>query len=666
MKFPIEHRFTLTENFLEKYKTLSPKFGFDGLGEFVYMRTYSRIKDDGSNEEWWETVKRVVEGIYSIQKQHIFDYNLGWNQMKSQKSAQEMYDRIFSFKMLGSGRSLWAMGTNVIYEKGLSEALFNCSFISTEDLSDPGYLFANIMDFLMLGVGVGLDTRGAMSVEVKPQKDKVNLYIIPDTREGWVESLKLLINSFFGGLNYEFDYTEIRAEGEPIRTFGGVSSGYKPLKKLHEDVHKILLSNAGNPITARTIADIANFIGVCVVSGNVRRSAEIILGENEEEFLNLKNYLINPEREEFGWASNNSIFAKVGMDYSEIAKRICDNAEPGVIWIDNFRDHGRMGENGGKDFRIAGVNPCAEIGLESGELCNLVEIIPSNHESLDDFKKTIKYAYLFAKTVTLLNTSWTNSNRVMLRNRRIGIGLTGIVLFASKFGLNELREWMNDGYATLKYYDNIYSDWLAIPKSIKMTTVKPSGTLSLLAGVTPGVHFPQSNFYIRRIRLSKNSPFVKVLNKAGYKIEPAMEDPEKTVVVEFPVSLGKDIKTLSHVTIWEQLRMAEFSQKYWSDNGVSVTISFSENEKDDIVSILEHAQFTMKAISLLPKSTDGNNAYAQMPYEEISENKYLEISKNIKSLKFGKMSAVEGVGERYCETDVCELNNETDSILERR
>jgi len=666
LKFPIEHRFTLTENFLEKYKTLSPKFGFDGLGEFVYMRTYSRIKDDGSNEEWWETVKRVVEGIYSIQKQHIFDYNLGWNQMKSQKSAQEMYDRIFSFKMLGSGRSLWAMGTNVIYEKGLSEALFNCSFISTEDLSDPGYLFANIMDFLMLGVGVGLDTRGAMSVEVKPQKDKVNLYIIPDTREGWVESLKLLINSFFGGLNYEFDYTEIRAEGEPIRTFGGVSSGYKPLKKLHEDVHKILLSNAGNPITARTIADIANFIGVCVVSGNVRRSAEIILGENEEEFLNLKNYLINPEREEFGWASNNSIFAKVGMDYSEIAKRICDNAEPGVIWIDNFRDHGRMGENGGKDFRIAGVNPCAEIGLESGELCNLVEIIPSNHESLDDFKKTIKYAYLFAKTVTLLNTSWTNSNRVMLRNRRIGIGLTGIVLFASKFGLNELREWMNDGYATLKYYDNIYSDWLAIPKSIKMTTVKPSGTLSLLAGVTPGVHFPQSNFYIRRIRLSKNSPFVKVLNKAGYKIEPAMEDPEKTVVVEFPVSLGKDIKTLSHVTIWEQLRMAEFSQKYWSDNGVSVTISFSENEKDDIVSILEHAQFTMKAISLLPKSTDGNNAYAQMPYEEISENKYLEISKNIKSLKFGKMSAVEGVGERYCETDVCELNNETDSILERR
>jgi len=666
LKFPIEHRFTLTENFLEKYKTLSPKFGFDGLGEFVYMRTYSRIKDDSSNEEWWETVKRVVEGIYSIQKQHIFDYNLGWNQMKSQKSAQEMYDRIFSFKMLGSGRSLWAMGTNVIYEKGLSEALFNCSFISTEDLSDPGYLFANIMDFLMLGVGVGLDTRGAMSVEVKPQKDKVNLYIIPDTREGWVESLKLLINSFFGGLNYEFDYTEIRAEGEPIRTFGGVSSGYKPLKKLHEDVHKILLSNAGNPITARTIADIANFIGVCVVSGNVRRSAEIILGENEEEFLNLKNYLINPEREEFGWASNNSIFAKVGMDYSEIAKRICDNAEPGVIWIDNFRDHGRMGENGGKDFRIAGVNPCAEIGLESGELCNLVEIIPSNHESLDDFKKTIKYAYLFAKTVTLLNTSWTNSNRVMLRNRRIGIGLTGIVLFASKFGLNELREWMNDGYATLKYYDNIYSDWLAIPKSIKMTTVKPSGTLSLLAGVTPGVHFPQSNFYIRRIRLSKNSPFVKVLNKAGYKIEPAMEDPEKTVVVEFPVSLGKDIKTLSHVTIWEQLRMAEFSQKYWSDNGVSVTISFSENEKDDIVSILEHAQFTMKAISLLPKSTDGNNAYAQMPYEEISENKYLEISKNIKSLKFGKMSAVEGVGERYCETDVCELNNETDSILERR
>jgi len=162
MQFPIKEKFKLSEGFIERYKAQKPKFGFGGLGEFVFMRTYSRLKADGKNEAWFETVRRVVEGIYSIQKQHIEDYRLGWNQSKAQKSAQEMYDRIFNFKMLGSGRAFWALGTDIVTERGLTESLYNCSFISSqtmkENASEP---FMNAMDFLMLGVGVGFDTRGA-------------------------------------------------------------------------------------------------------------------------------------------------------------------------------------------------------------------------------------------------------------------------------------------------------------------------------------------------------------------------------------------------------------------------------------------------------------------------------------------------------------------------
>lgn len=173
----------------------------------------------------------------------------------------------------------------------------------------------------------------------------------------------------------------------------------------------------------------------------------------------------------------------------------------------------RDGEANFKDHRVIGVNPCAEITLEDKELCNLVELIPSNHESIEDFKQTIKYAYLFAKTITLLNTNWPETNKVMLRNRRIGLSMTGITTFIADNGTKQLKEWMEEGYNLIQKYDDIYSEWFAIPKSIKTTTIKPSGTLSLLAGVTAGIHFPESRHYIRRVRLSKNSPYIKILKK---------------------------------------------------------------------------------------------------------------------------------------------------------
>lgn len=360
MQFPIKEKFELSESFLEKYKNIRPNWGFDGLGEVVFLRTYSRIKSDGKNEMWWETVKRVVEGLYSIQKQHIKDYNLGWNQTKSQKSAQEMYERIFTMKMIPNGRCLWNLGMPTVMERGLIESLFNCSFISTKDISEnPGRPFAIMMDFLMLGVGVGFDVQGANKAEVKEQKKTIHNYVIDDSREGWYESVELLINSYFGGNNYEFDYSQIRKEGTPIKGFGGVSAGYKPLEELHIGIKKTLNDNIGSPITITSIANIGNMIGKAVVSGNVRRSAEIVLGDFNNEFIELKDYEKHPERMDYGWASNNSIYAKLGMDYSEIQEQIKTRGEPGVYFIENAKKYGRMRETEAnfKDIRVEGLNP---------------------------------------------------------------------------------------------------------------------------------------------------------------------------------------------------------------------------------------------------------------------------------------------------------------------
>jgi len=381
-----------------------------------------------------------------------------------------MYDRIFNFKMLASGRALWGMGTPLIMEKGLTESLYNCSFISSKDIAEKkGEIFAKAMDFLMCGIGVGSDTLGEGKILIEEQKQKEHIFIISDDREGWVESVKLLINSYLGGNKYVFDYSLIRPEGTPIKTFGGTASGYKPLKELHDKIDSIFSLSVGKMISARIITDIMNLLGKCVIAGNVRRSAEIIFGNNNDEFLNLKNYNVNPERIDFGWASNNSVFATLGMDYSKIAERISTEAEPGLYWLENAQKYGRMNDDEAnyKDHRVTGANPCLEITLEDGELCNLVELFPTNHETLDDFKETIKYAYLFAKTITLTNTNWQDTNRVMLRNRRIGLSMTGIAQFISNRGLSELKLWMQEGYKTANHYDEIYSDWFAIPKSIK-------------------------------------------------------------------------------------------------------------------------------------------------------------------------------------------------------
>lgn len=654
MQFPIQEKFELSKNFLEVYKNIPPKWGFNGLGEFVYMRTYSRLKPDGKNEMWWETVQRVVEGLYSIQKQHIKDYNLGWNQSKAQKSAQEMYERIFSFKMLPPGRSLWALGTNIVMERGLTEALYNCSFLSTKNIAEnPGLPFANAMDFLMLGVGVGFDVQGAGKIEVKSQKETHHPFVIPDSREGWVESTMMAINSFFGGNNYDFDYSLIRPAGSPIRTFGGVSAGSAPLIELHEGIKETLTKEVGSLITATAIADIVNMIGRTVVSGNVRRSAEIILGNNDEEFLNLKNYDLHPERMAYGWASNNSVYAELGMNYKDIAERIANNGEPGVFWKENAQAYSRMRatEKDWKDKRVEGLNPCAEITLEPSELCNLAELFPNNHEDLDDFKKTIKYAYLYAKTITLLNTNWAETNKVMLRNRRIGLSMTGVAQFIARKGMQELRKWMREGYNLVGHYDEIYSDWFAIPKSKKLTTIKPSGTISLLAGATPGIHYPESKFYIRRVRLSTTSPYIEVLKNAGYNVEPANEDKKNTLVVEFPVSSGKETKTINEVSMWEQLNLATFAQENWADNSVSVTITFKKDEAKLIESALDYYQFKLKAVSFLPKLEEG--AYVQMPYEEITEEKYWKMVDKIEPLNFTDMFSAESVGEQYCSNESC-------------
>jgi len=315
-----------------------------------------------------------------------------------------------------------------------------------------------------------------------------------------------------------------------------------------------------------------------------------------------------------------------------------------------------------RDIRAKGGNPCLEQTLESYELCCLVETFPNNHTDLEDFLYTLKFAYLYAKTVTLGQTHWPETNRVMLRNRRIGCSVSGVAQFISRHGIETLRRWLEAGYDAIQHWDKIYSEYLAIPRSIKTTSVKPSGTVSLLAGATPGMHYPEARFYLRRVRLGSNSEFVGPLRNAGYTVESAADSPNDTVVVEVPVDAGLGVRTSKQVSMWEQLSLAAFLQRHWADNQVSCTVTFDpKSEGSQLERALDYFQYQLKGISFLPRLEAG--AYAQMPYEEISADEYANRVAVLRPLDFTQLSKnvlhEDSVPERFCDTDACAFMNTT-------
>ncbi len=669
--------FRLPDEFINEYKTKESPFGFvdaggNSLGEITFIRTYSRMKEDGTKERWSDVCRRVIEGMYSVQKNWAKENRLPWNDYKAQKSAQEAFQRMFELKWTPPGRGMWAFGTPMTMEKRNSAALQNCAMVSTKDLdkNDPGALFAWVMDALMLGVGVGFDTVGQeKNFQIYSPSEPTVTYEIPDTREGWVESVRLLLNSFLRPNQniQEFNYDLIRPLGAPIKGFGGVASGPAPLIKLHNTIRKVIGGRAGESLDSRAIVDIINLIGTCVVSGNVRRSATLALGKPDDtDFINLKNWEAFPERNNYdptgensGWAwmSNNSISAEVGTNYEDYVDLIANNGEPGFIWLDVARNYGRLADPAdGKDYRVMGFNPCAEQPLESYELCTLVEVHLNRHESKEDFLRTLKFAYLYGKTVTLVPTHWQQTNGIMQRNRRIGTSLTGIASFSDKHGLPTTRDWMDEGYKTIRKYDHQYSEWLCVRESIRVTTVKPSGSVSLLSGASPGVHWtPGGKYYLRAVRFGSTDPMMHLFKAAGYHIEKDIQS-DNTEVVYFPMA-SEHKRSEKDVTLFEKIGLAATTQKYWSDNGVSVTLSFDkETEKQNIAPALHMYEGQLKAVSFLPM---GNQVYPQQPYTEISKEEYNSYIGKIKKIDWSAIydsaDNLEAEGEAYCTTDSCML-----------
>jgi ribonucleoside-triphosphate reductase len=709
---PVTQRFKLKDSTRQEIQLKIPKFGFNGLGEVVFRRTYSR-----NNETWNDVVIRVIEGVFSIRKEHFFRNSLGWEDEDWQTFAREMATSMFDMEWLPPGRGLWAMGTDFVYERG-SMALNNCSSVDTKDdlVLAGDFLF----DSLMNGVGVGFSTYWRGDVYT-PNKKNTKKYVIDDSRFGWVNSFIILMCSYIESPKYGknsyfplFDYSQIRKSGEPIRGFGGTASGSEPLEKLHKRmenfldsfcrgymiIEKIIKWNDGKfsiPFTppktrkihgkllveekgrtgeyienykkpykshTRLIADIMNSIGACVVAGNVRRSAEISLGDVEDdEFINLKNYDKNPERADIGWMSNNSVVLKPYHDYQDfsyipdMAKRIKDNGEPGLINLLNIQKYERYGKE--KPDKATLVNPCGEILLESFEICNLSETFPPRCKNKDRLFEALKFATFYSSTVSLLPTHRSETNSVIARNRRIGVSISGISQWASgnvpaewgNMNYTKMTTFLREGYKIVENENKKLAEEAGIPASIRVTTVKPSGSISLLAGCTPGCHYPVSKLAIRRMRIGMDSPLVPALKDAGIPYENDKYS-DNTLVFEFVIDHG-DVRPCRDVSPWEQFGLVSMLQRCWSSNSVSATIYFDKKKHgDDIEKLLAMYIPVLKSVSMLP--IDDHN-YEQAPYEEIDEKTYRERLSNYTTPNFNKVIGNVPKGEKFCTNDMCTL-----------
>lgn len=576
----VNEYFSLDDKIIDEIDAKKPEFGYNGFGEFIFNRTYSRLKHNGKQETWNDVVIRVINGVMSIRKDFYLKNRIDWNESRWQEYASAMAFSMFDMKWLPPGRGLWAMGTKFVVERG-SMALYNCSYCklgSNDRLANDLHW---MMDCLMCGVGVGFE---ALRDDLKLYKPiGIFNYQIPDTREGWCDSVKLLVESHLQPGRYEpqFDYSLIRKKGEPIKGFGGQASGPEPLIQFHKDA-RTLLSNT-NLSSLRLKTDLANKIGCLVVSGNVRRSAELAKGSiNDKEFMDLKDYIKYPEREEFGWMSNNSVALNEDSDFEqlgEIAKRVIERGEPGLMNLQNMKV-ARVGKSmkGFKEDQGDGFNPCAEIILEDHEVCNICETLPTRCMNDDEWLRACEFGSFYCSTVSLLPTHRPETNAVVARNRRIGVGIIDVTGWIHNTSMNHVIKMMRKGYNVVKQTNKEANGEAGVPEAIRVSCLKPGGSVPKVAGRTSGGSYPTFNETLMNIRVAANAPIVKILKKAGIPFEPEVFDPKNTLVFKWPVRQGPALPA-EKVSLWQQAFLLTTIQREWADNAVSNTLYFKPKWK---------------------------------------------------------------------------------------
>lgn len=620
------------------------------IGYITYKRTYSRrLKENDPNsdtEEFNQTVDRVIKACKD-------QLNVGFTHQE-EKRLEEIF---LSLKGSVAGRFWWQLGTKTVDKLGLM-SLQNCAGV----VVDSTRAFTWTMDALMLGSGVGYNIQREYVYQLpKVKKAKVVRqntndadFIVPDSREGWVQLLeKTLEAHFYTGKGFTYSTICVRGKGTAIKGFGGLSSGPEELCWGIDQISNILNERAGKKIRSIDALDIMNIIGFVVVSGNVRRSAQLAVGDMDDlQFLNAKNW---EDGAIPNWRamSNNSVACN---DISLLPDQFWNGYNGkgeayGLINLKLSQQIGRLGESEYSDKSVMIFNPCGEQSLANYETCCLAEIFLPNIVSKEELFEVQKYLYRINKHSLALDCHAEETQEIVHKHMRMGIGVTGYLQ-----ATEEQKSWLNDAYVELRKFDKEYSSKHSWPTSIKLTTCKPSGTLSLLPNVTPGVHPAYSRYYIRRIRISSNNPLVETCRKYGYDIEYQRNfdgtDDKNTIIVSFPISVPEGTVTAKELTAIQQMEYVKRLQSEWSDNAVSCTVYYRSEELPEIKKWLKkNYNKGVKTMSFLLHKDHG---FAQAPYEETTKEQFEEYSSRVKPIVKGEVTD-DQLESMECEKGVCPI-----------
>ena len=596
---------------------------FSTVGYITYKRTYARRLNEADpkskTEEFTDTVERVIKAA-NDQLSCGFDAD----------EQERLRKYLLELKGTVAGRFLWQMGTETVGRLGLA-SLQNCAFTVIDQPVRP---FTWAMDLLMLGSGVGYNIQRQYVDKLPPVNANFSAptrvttadadFIVPDSREGWVKLLgKTLKAAFLADTNPTFTYSTIlvRGRGAPIKGFGGTASGPEDLCDGIVKISNILEKRKGKKLRPIDCLDIMNIIGAIVVAGNVRRSAQIAIGDPDDvEYLLAKRWDMG-NIPSWRAMSNNSV---VCSDTKDLHEYFWDGyegkGEPyGLINLKLSRKIGRLGETDYPDPDVMGYNPCAEQSLAAYETCCLAEVYLPNIESKEQLLDVCQLLYRINKHSLALPCHLKETEDIVHKNMRMGIGVTGVLQ-----ATEEQRSWLNDTYRRLREFDFKYSHEHGFPESVKLTTVKPSGTLSLLPGVTSGCHPAYSQYMIRRIRIAADHALVQVCREHGYPVEyqrnfDGSED-HSTMVVSFPFCYPEGTKIAAEMTAIDQLEVVKWLQANWSDNSVSCTVYYRKEELPEIQKYLaKNYKNNHKSLSFLLHNEHG---FHQAPLEEITKEAY--------------------------------------------
>jgi len=606
------------------------------VGLFTFLRTYSRRLDenkiDSKIESWTQALSRVVNSC-----------NTQLNMNLTEEEANEIFNDMYNLRCLTSGRMLWQAGTSTVDKLGLMSTQ-NCAFTIIDDSIKP---FLWTFNFLMLGSGVGFrilpsdleKTSIVMQSHATRQDTRDADFIVSDSRNGWVKLLEqVLLAHFVTGKSFTYSCILVRGKGELIKGFGGLSSGAEILSEGLKKIDTVLNNRAGLKMRPVDALDVMNILGSIVVAGNIRRSALLALGDvNDNDYMRAKRWDLQdiPNWRAF---SNNSVICNDIADIlanKEFWEGFEGNGECiGLINLNLHKKCGRIGEVEYGDPDVQGVNPCSEMSLENKETCNLSEIILPHISSKDELYRCVRNMYRICKHAMHLRCVESKETEdVVHKNYRMGIGITGYMQ-----ATEEQKSWLSDCAKYIRDFDTEYSKKHNFPVSRKLKTCKPSGSLSLVAGVTSGVHPAYSQYYIRRIRIASDSPLLKVIKECGYHVEPVKQFDgtldHGTLVVEFPYSFPDGTITADKCSAVQQLEVVKRLQTDWSDNAVSVTVTYKKEELPDIKEWLKNNYNDyIKSVSFLLHS--GHN-FQQAPIEPITKEEYNKMVAKTKPLLFNE------------------------------